>query len=243
MDVTLEDKSICENDALDLVAGGLQTGRQPKRYIPVCAGCGAPCPDSRSRSIRRVCSSACAAKLSKLRPGERDCDYSKRWSACDGIATYSTAAGLLVIDEADLSIVSSYRWVSGRKPGTSYALARVAGRRVFLHHLLMGRPLRGFETDHIDGNGLNNRRANLRTVTISQNRMNSRKHSGCRSKFKGVIWEERLHKWTVRLRSKRYGAFASELEAAIKYDEVAVLVNREFARLNFPDSITHKESV
>lgn len=95
--------------------------------------------------------------------------------------------------------------------------------------------------DHRNGNGLDNRRINLRRATISQNTVNQVKRSGCSSQFIGVHKHINVHgtRWytTIRVnKEKRWlGSFDSEIEAAKAYDEKAKELFGEFARLNFPE--------
>lgn len=110
--------------------------------------------------------------------------------------------------------------------------------QVYLHHLVNGKPPVGFETDHKNGNPLDNRRSNLRNVTHSQNGMNGRKHCDTVSRFKGVIWHPGRKRWRAKIRAngkrKYLGHFVSPIEAAKAYDLAAKKFFGEFARLNFP---------
>jgi len=91
--------------------------------------------------------------------------------------------------------------------------------------------------DHTDGNGLNNCRANLRSATQSQNGMNRRKQ-GNKSGYKGVSRATNSNRWQARIRVNRkathIGTFDTRIEAARAYDEAALVLHGEFARLNFP---------
>jgi hypothetical protein len=106
-----------------------------------------------------------------------------------------------------------------------------------MHREIMNPP-EGLVVDHIDHNGLNNRKSNLRICTRSQNQCNQYRFDG-KSKYKGVAWFKRTRKWTaaVCLRGKRYrlGYFEREIDAAMAYDKAAKKYHREFACLNFPE--------
>src|SRR5208282_1047840 len=92
------------------------------------------------------------------------------------------------------------------------------------------------ERDHIDGDGLNNRRYNLRSVTHSQNMHNARKpiKPGSSSRFKGVAFQARLKRrpWQARIGDRHLGYFATEEEAGAAYDNAAKLERGEYALLN-----------
>jgi len=98
----------------------------------------------------------------------------------------------------------------------------------------------GLVVDHINCDGLDNRRANLRLATRQQNKCNSRpfSHRGT-SKYKGVFWAKDRYKWRAAITFKgktiRLGQFDNEIEAAKARDVAARKYHKEFAWLNFPN--------
>lgn len=111
------------------------------------------------------------------------------------------------------------------------------GSCILMHREILGLIAGSPDGDHRDGDGLNNRRNNLRVVTKSQNQMNQQKIRG-NSRFKGVCWDKSRGKWlaTIRFERKSYnlGRFNNESDAACAYDKKAQELFGEFARLNFP---------
>jgi hypothetical protein len=112
-----------------------------------------------------------------------------------------------------------------------------------MHRQIMNAP-EGLLVDHIDGNGLNNQKNNLRLCSSAQNARNRRPTSKPYSKYKGVSWHKRNKKWEVRIaksgKSTYLGTFEDELEAALAYDRKAEELFGEFAYLNFPQQATEK---
>ena len=100
-----------------------------------------------------------------------------------------------------------------------------------MHKLITGYK----ETDHIDGNGLNNQRGNLRSVTDSQNQMNRKNIRGT-SKYKGVYWNKANKKWLARITINQkniyIGYFLYEHNAAHAYNFKATELYGEYASLN-----------
>jgi len=112
-----------------------------------------------------------------------------------------------------------------------------------MHRLIMDPP-RGYVVDHINGDGLDNRRANLRLATHAQNGRNRRKIKKGISKYKGVSWEESTGKWRALIHVDRkkisLGCYKDEVTAAKVYDKAAKKYHGEFARLNFPRTKTRR---
>ena len=98
---------------------------------------------------------------------------------------------------------------------------------------------KGMVVDHIDGNGLNNRKSNLRICTKAQNVHNSRPRTNTSSKYKGVFWNKANKKWSATIHKgdkwTYIGGFDDEKEAARAYDRKAAEFFGEFAYLNFPE--------
>jgi len=93
--------------------------------------------------------------------------------------------------------------------------------------------------DHINGNGLDNRKENLRLATRSQNMQNSKKRKKTSSKYKGVGWSKKTKKWRARIwtvsgKCIHIGYFVSELDAAKAYDEKAKELFGSYYSPNFP---------
>lgn len=145
-----------------------------------------------------------------------------------------------IVDLNDLELVKQFHWYAHKSGNTHYVRTKKNGRHT-LHRLLM-QPLKNEVVDHINGNGLDNRRANPRNVSSQQNSFNTRKQSGTSSRFKGLYFEKNKGKWKAQIghNYKRFhlGYFDNEFEAALAYDKRALELFGPYARLNFPGNNT-----
>ncbi|GAC1502054.1 MAG: hypothetical protein NVS1B10_06640 [Candidatus Saccharimonadales bacterium] len=159
----------------------------------------------------------------------------------------------VLIDEQDAPLYDSKRWyikddnTDPRHNQHFYAIHRPgrAGRArgektLRLHRAILNAPA-GLEVDHINGNGLDNRRINLRLATAGQNRLNQRKtRVQTTSVYKGVSFQD--NRWCAEISHKngsnrarmRLGRYVNEADAAKAYDEAASKLFGEFASVNFP---------
>jgi len=139
-----------------------------------------------------------------------------------------------LVDDADYDALAAVKWCANTQPHTTYAVRGSEGRTVQMHRLITAAP-KGVQVDHINGDGLDNRRDNLRLCTHAENQRNQRVQAHS-SKYKGVSWDTRDGKWrsqiTIDGRKKNLGYFTDEIAAGRAYDEAAVKAFGEFAREN-----------
>lgn len=131
-----------------------------------------------------------------------------------------------LVDDADAPKVTGHRWSAIKGKHTWYAASGQVGP---MHTLLTGFPI----TDHINGNGLDNRRENLRSATDPENKRNAQKFHG-RSRYKGVTWVGARSMWRARIARDHLGYYADETDAAKAYDAAARVRFGSFATVNFP---------
>jgi hypothetical protein len=147
-----------------------------------------------------------------------------------------TKGYIAIVDTADYEWLMQYRWTAQEKGGNVYASRHFNGTTMYMHREITGAPADKL-VDHIDHNGINNRRCNLRVCSAAENIRNSVGRSSS-SRYKGVVWDKRRMKWlastTINGKCKFIGHFKSEIEAAKAYDETAKKLFGEYAYLNFP---------
>jgi len=155
-----------------------------------------------------------------------------------------TQGKVAIVDDEDYPLVSQYKWHADCQLGMWYA---ISGKhpQITMHRLILGlQPGDGEGVDHVDRNGLNNRRSNIRIATRSQNMANTKKSSGGRadfwglnSKYKGVTRRNGSRKWYVQIqvngKTIHLGSYDDEMVAAQVYDDAAKEYFGEFARCNF----------
>lgn len=141
---------------------------------------------------------------------------------------------------------SHVRWNPSFDPCTTYAISRHApgaSKCLCLHRIILGAQswdgtnlLPGIDVDHMDHNGLNNLRSNLRLATRSQNQANQRARGKGTSQYKGVNWDESRSKWLARAEindtQRNLGRYDSEIAAAQAYNDFMLRHHGEFALVN-----------
>jgi hypothetical protein len=156
--------------------------------------------------------------------------------------------GVTKISAGDVDAVAQRVWRAVRIAGHSYAYTTLDHRREYLHRFICGEPKywdegkctwKPRQVDHIDNDGMNNTRQNLRSCDHRTNQQNGVGHPMARrSRWKGVSFCKgaKSHPWRAIIhiggRQLSGGHFASEEAAAQKYNEMAREYFGEFARLN-----------
>lgn len=172
-------------------------------------------------------------RISERRDGNFSCEEFEIMKTI----TLTRGREALVSDE-DYVYLNKFSWYASFDGRNYYAMRKIDVKHIQMHRVVMGRVKPGFQgqVDHHDGNGLNNRRLNLRAATQSQNSMNSKSKTNSSSKYKGVSWDFEKQKWKASIclnsTSSHLGYFDSEIEAARIYNHAAIRLFGEFSKLN-----------
>jgi hypothetical protein len=150
-----------------------------------------------------------------------------------------------IVDPDDFYWLSRHKWSASGVGRTFYAVRTARGRngrrgKTHSMHREIARTPKGLECDHINGNGLDNRKANLRSATRQQNIWNnSKRRTAWLSKYKGVSRSSSGRLWRATIiangKSTHLGSYKDEDEAAKAYDKAARENFGQYAKLNFPN--------
>lgn len=145
--------------------------------------------------------------------------------------------GVALVDDEDYDMLMEYKWhLKDKKTNHAATNIKIDGKYFSkrMHHFLIDKQ-DGYVVDHIDRNGLNNQKFNLRIITQSQNCMNT-KIENKSSEYKGVHFIKRLNKFQsmicLNYESYYLGLFETKEEAALAYNKKAIELFGEFANLN-----------
>jgi len=151
-----------------------------------------------------------------------------------------TQGKFTLVDDDDYDYLSQWKWYATLIDGTFYAERN--GKlgeptKIKMHRVILGTE-KGFLVDHRDGDGLNNRKDNIRSCTHTENARNRRLQYNSFSGYKGVSWHKKSKKWRSRItvdgKLIRLGSFFCLIKAAKAYDKAAKKYHGKFANINFP---------
>jgi hypothetical protein len=146
-----------------------------------------------------------------------------------------------LIDDEDYEWLSKFKWHYSQGGNTGYAKRDIwvkgKGKVLKMHRIILGLNFGDKrQADHINGNGLDNRKGNLRIATKTQNSCNRDKQINNTSGYKGAFWVKAKKKWKAQIRSngKSYhlGYFNDVIKAAKAYNKGAIKHHGEFAYQN-----------
>jgi len=147
-----------------------------------------------------------------------------------------TRGQFAIVDAEDYPRLGRFIWFVEGRPNNYYAVRKENGKSIKMHRQILNAPDH-LVVDHIDHNGLNNRKINLRLCTFAENCRNLRSSRHKTSRYKGVCWNKRNKKWAaaIKCNNKTYhlGYFKDEIEAAKAYDGAAKKYHGRFASCNF----------
>jgi len=147
-----------------------------------------------------------------------------------------TQGQVALVDDEDFEYLNQFKWCAHKNGNVFYAIKTiyVYGKRTKgkMHNIIMGIKF----IDHVDNNGLNNQRSNLRACTNSENQMNATKRVKATSLYKGVYYCKKTGKWksTIQINGNQIylGYFIYEVDAANAYNKKAIELFGEFANIN-----------
>lgn len=139
-----------------------------------------------------------------------------------------------LVDDSDFENLNKFKWSATQPVNVFYAVRRVGKKLVYMHRVINKTPI-NLSTDHIDGNGLNNQRINLRVCSQAQNCHNGPRYKNNSSGYKGVCWHKDAKKWMAYIRNGgkllNLGLFTSKLKAFKAYCEASIKYHKEFSRI------------
>lgn len=163
-----------------------------------------------------------------------------------------TQGKFAIVDDADYEYLMQWKWYAVKDKNTYYAMRNQrisesgtrARRTTILMHRAIMKVQTGLQIDHINHNGLDNRKANMRICTNKENHYNQLSQRNKTSKYRGVSRDK--NRWRAdiqRDKNKLYlGSYVSEIKAALAYDNKATMLFGSFAHLNIKQERTHNET-
>jgi hypothetical protein len=151
-----------------------------------------------------------------------------------------TQGKVAIVDDEMFEFLNQWKWFASNKNGKFYVVRNITVSKnkqnsIFMHRFIM-KPEKGFVIDHLDGNGLNNQKNNLRICTNSENLRNRKKNVNNKSGYKGVSLDKNLNKFRCKLyvngQNIHIGMFIDPIDAAKAYNDAALKYHGEFAKLN-----------
>lgn len=139
-----------------------------------------------------------------------------------------------LVSPEDFDNVNKYSWYIYRRENKkeAYVVGTVEGKSIKLHQFILGKAPKGFDIDHINHNGFDNRRSNLRIVTKGANAQNKKKREGTKNTYIGV--SAVTGKFNVMHLNIYLGRFENEVDAAKHYDKYVFIKYNGACNTNFP---------
>lgn len=146
-----------------------------------------------------------------------------------------------MVDDDLFELLNQFKWFAHKDGRNYYANRSISkNKKVQMHRQILGDIPHGKQVDHINGNGLDNRRENLRVVTQRENCQN--KHITKTSRYIGVRRDHKNKVWTAQINFKNkvihLGVFISEISAAHAYRNACLSYGLEYIG-PIPPAVNH----
>ena len=150
-----------------------------------------------------------------------------------------TQGKVALVDDEDFEYLNQFKWhIYKQNRNNFYARTVIYQNKkrigIVMHRLLL--KCEGKIIDHISGDGLDNRKSNIRCCTKSENPINRRININNHSGYKGVSWFKVVKKWRAQIQYKKIvyhlGTYEKRIDAASAYNKAAIKFHGEFAKLN-----------
>ena len=145
-----------------------------------------------------------------------------------------TQGKVAIVSDVDYNYINKFKWFTFSPRKNIYYAARTQGGKLILMHRIIANTPADLHTDHINKNGLDNRRSNLRACTFTQNMQNKNIYSNNTCGYKGVVkvGKRWLAKITYNKKRISIGRFDSPEEAAKAYNNKAKELFGHYASVN-----------
>ena len=155
----------------------------------------------------------------------------------DNMKTIQLTQGkVAIVDDKDFEALNAHKWLASKNGYRFYAQRKFMNgckwKTIMMHRVIMNAP-DGFEIDHINGDGLDNRRDNLRVATRAQNSVNAGSHRDSKLGIRGVSPERGKYRASIRIdgKNKHLGRFHNVGDAIAAYQSAAKEHHGEFAHV------------
>jgi hypothetical protein len=152
-----------------------------------------------------------------------------------------TQGKVAIVDDEDFDYLNQFKWLARKSRNNNYYAGRYfyikKCHRIYISmHTDIVKPNKNLMIDHVNNNGLDNRKINLRLCTNAENMRNRPLYKNNSSGFKGVNWNIKSKKWYAYIRNNKImynlGTFTDPKLAARAYNDAALKYHGEFANLN-----------
>ena len=146
-----------------------------------------------------------------------------------------TQGKVAIVDDEDYDELNKLKWYTNHNYNDKYYAVHSINKtqkKLKLHRVIMNVTNPKIVVDHINGDGLDNRKCNLRICSHKENMMNRVKQNDTTSKYKGVWWDKDMKRWRAYIGNKKLGSFKLEVDAAKAYNEKAKELFGDFAKIN-----------